>query len=138
VNHAREGALELEAERLEPIARADEAEVATEEERALVAERLQPERSAGSEEAAGLKRLTRREREVLQLLADGADTREIAIALADAHPDVDPKRVLFTDLREWVLALPGFADDPKHSGEKILEAIQLAWMDEGDTENEDE
>jgi FeS assembly protein IscX len=40
--------------------------------------------------------------------------------------------VLFTDLRRWVLELPGFDDDPKHSGEKILEAIQMAWMDEGD------
>ncbi len=65
------------------------------------------------------------------------DIREIAIALADAHPDVDPGRVLFTDLRRWVLDLPGFADDPKHSGEKILEAIQLAWMDEGDPESGD-
>ena len=60
------------------------------------------------------------------------DSREIAIALADAHPDVDPKRVAFTDLSGWVLELPGFADDPKHCGEKILEAIQMAWIDEGD------
>ncbi|HEX7272270.1 MAG TPA: Fe-S cluster assembly protein IscX [Casimicrobiaceae bacterium] len=60
------------------------------------------------------------------------DSREIAIALADAHPDVDPKRVAFTDLCRWVLELPGFADDPKHCGEKILEAIQMAWIDEGD------
>lgn len=59
------------------------------------------------------------------------DSREIAIALADAHPDVDPNRVLFTDLRRWVLELPGFDDDPRHSGEKILEAIQMAWIDEG-------
>jgi FeS assembly protein IscX len=66
------------------------------------------------------------------------DSREIAIALAEAHPDVDPKRVLFTDLRQWVLELPGFSDDPKHSGEKILEAIQLAWMEEGDFDEEDE
>jgi FeS assembly protein IscX len=60
------------------------------------------------------------------------DVRDIAQALADAHPDVDARRVLFTELRGWVLALPGFADDPKHCGEKILEAIQMAWMDEGD------
>lgn len=60
------------------------------------------------------------------------DSREIAIALAAAHPDVDPNRVLFTDLRNWVLVLPGFDDDPKHSGEKILEAIQMAWIDEGE------
>ena len=60
------------------------------------------------------------------------DSREIAIALAEMHPDVDPRNVRFTDLYKWVLALPGFADDPKHSGEKILEAIQAAWIDEGD------
>jgi len=58
------------------------------------------------------------------------DSQEIAIALADAHPDVDPSRLRFTDLRAWVCALPGFDDDPKHSGEKILEAIQAAWIDE--------
>jgi FeS assembly protein IscX len=45
------------------------------------------------------------------------DTREIAIALAEHHPDVDPRAILFTDLRRWVLELPGFDDDPKHSGE---------------------
>lgn len=58
------------------------------------------------------------------------DSREIAIALAEAHPDVDPRQVRFTALREWVLALPEFSDDPGRSGEKILEAIQLAWMEE--------
>ena len=60
------------------------------------------------------------------------DSREIAIALAEAHPGIDPSRVVFTDLRQWVLDLPGFEDDPKHCGEKILEAIQMAWIDEGD------
>ncbi len=60
------------------------------------------------------------------------DSREIALALAETYPDVDPRKVLFTDLKGWVQALPGFADDPKHCGEKILEAIQMAWMDEGD------
>ena len=60
------------------------------------------------------------------------DTRDIAIALAEAHPEVDPRTVLFTDLYRWVLALPGFADDPQRSGEKILEAIQMAWIDEAD------
>ena len=60
------------------------------------------------------------------------DTREIAIALAEEHPDVDPQRVNFVDLRNWVLALDGFDDDPKRSGEKILEAIQMAWIDEAD------
>jgi len=58
------------------------------------------------------------------------DVYPIAAALADAHPDVDPRTVRFTDLYEWVLALPGFADDPKRSGEKILEAIQAAWIAE--------
>lgn len=57
-------------------------------------------------------------------------TQEIAFALADAHPDIDPLTVRFTDLHKWVCALPGFDDDPARSGEKILEAIQLAWIDE--------
>ncbi len=58
------------------------------------------------------------------------DIREIAVALAEAHPDVDPTSVRFTDLHNWVRALPGFDDDPRHGGEKILEAIQAAWIDE--------
>ena len=58
------------------------------------------------------------------------DTREIAIALSEAHPDVDPERVNFVDLHRWVLALDGFDDDPKRSGEKILEAIQATWIEE--------
>ena len=58
------------------------------------------------------------------------DSREIAIALADSRPGTDPKNVRFTDLMQWVMALPGFDDDPKHCGEKILEAIQMAWIDE--------
>ena len=60
------------------------------------------------------------------------DTREIAIALAEKHPDVDPARVNFVDLRDWVIALEGFDDDPKRCGEKILEAIQMTWMEEAD------
>jgi FeS assembly protein IscX len=60
------------------------------------------------------------------------DTREIAIALAEGHPDVDPTRVNFVDLRGWVIALDGFDDDPRRSGEKILEAIQQAWIEEAD------
>jgi len=60
------------------------------------------------------------------------DSREIAIALSEQFPDTDPKGVRFTDLQRWVLELPGFDDDPKHSGEKILEAIQMAWIDEAD------
>jgi FeS assembly protein IscX len=60
------------------------------------------------------------------------DSREIAIALSETYPDIDPSVVRFTDLHRWVLELPGFDDDPKHSGEKILEAIQMAWLDEVD------
>ncbi len=60
------------------------------------------------------------------------DVQAIAIELAEAHPDIDPKSVRFTDLHRWVLELPGFDDDPKRSGEKILEAIQQAWIDETD------
>ena len=60
------------------------------------------------------------------------DVREIAIALDEEHPDVDPRTIRFTDLYNWVLALDGFDDDPKHSGEKILEAIQQAWIEEAD------
>ena len=60
------------------------------------------------------------------------DSREIAIALADKHPDTDPARVNFVDLRDWVVALEEFDDDPKRSGEKILEAIQAAWIEEAD------
>jgi len=58
------------------------------------------------------------------------DSREIAIALSEAHPGADPARVNFVDLRSMVMALPGFDDDPNRSGEKILEAIQSAWIDE--------
>jgi FeS assembly protein IscX len=58
------------------------------------------------------------------------DIGEIAIALSEAHPDVDPRTVRFTDLHNWVVELPGFDDDHKRSGEKILEAIQAAWIDE--------
>ena len=60
------------------------------------------------------------------------DTRDIAIALSEMHPDTDPKSVRFTDLYQWVLQLPGFDDDPKRCGEKILEAIQMTWMEEAE------
>ena len=60
------------------------------------------------------------------------DSRKIAIALAERYPETDPKTIRFTDLHRWVLELPGFDDDPGHSGEKILEAIQMAWIDEAD------
>jgi FeS assembly protein IscX len=58
------------------------------------------------------------------------DTLDIAIALAEKYPGTDPTRVRFTDLYEWVLGLEGFDDDPKRCGEKILEAIQAAWIEE--------
>ena len=60
------------------------------------------------------------------------DTQDIAIALAEKYPDTDPARVNFVDLRAWVLGLDGFDDDPNRSGEKILEAIQAAWIEEAD------
>jgi len=58
------------------------------------------------------------------------DTLEIAIVLVEKHPDVDPRTIRFTDLRRWVCELEDFSDDPNRSGEKILEAIQMAWIDE--------
>jgi FeS assembly protein IscX len=58
------------------------------------------------------------------------DVQEIAIELAEKFPDVDPATVRFTDLHNWVMELDGFADDPKRSGERILEAIQQAWIEE--------
>ncbi|WP_249691938.1 Fe-S cluster assembly protein IscX [Aestuariirhabdus haliotis] len=60
------------------------------------------------------------------------DVLDIAIELADSKPDVDPRYVNFVDLRSWVVALDGFDDDPDHCGEKVLEAIQAAWIDEAD------
>ncbi|MBP0620326.1 MULTISPECIES: Fe-S cluster assembly protein IscX [Cupriavidus] len=60
------------------------------------------------------------------------DTYDIAAALYDKYPDVDPAGVRFTELRSWVLQLDGFADDPARSGEKILEAIQQAWIQEAE------
>ena len=58
------------------------------------------------------------------------DVNDIAIELEEAHPDADVENLRFTDLWKWVQALPGFADDPNKSNEKILEAIQMAWLDE--------
>ncbi len=58
------------------------------------------------------------------------DTEDIAIALTERFPDLDPLTVRFTDLHQWVTELPGFGDDPRASNEKILEAIQMAWLDE--------
>ncbi|WP_034412315.1 Fe-S cluster assembly protein IscX [Derxia gummosa] len=61
-----------------------------------------------------------------------SDTRDIAIALADKFGDVDPRYVRFTDLHRWICELDGFSDDPEKSNEKILEAIQMTWIDEMD------
>jgi FeS assembly protein IscX len=58
------------------------------------------------------------------------DIQDIAIELDEAHPDVDPGSVNFVDLHNWVMQLPGFEGDPERCGEKILEAIQAAWIDE--------
>lgn len=61
-----------------------------------------------------------------------SDVQEIALQLADTHPQIDPRYVNFVDLHRWVLALPEFADDPQRGGEKVLEAIQSAWIEEAD------
>lgn len=58
------------------------------------------------------------------------DSLDIAIALMETHPDVDPMCINFVDLMHWVLALPGFEENESHCGEKKLEAIQQAWIDE--------
>ncbi len=58
------------------------------------------------------------------------DSLDIAIELDEKYPHVDPLHVNFVDLREWVLGLDQFDDDPEHSGEKVLEAIQMAWIEE--------
>lgn len=58
------------------------------------------------------------------------DVQEIAIELAEKFPDIDPKSLNFTNLYDWVLELERFDDDPNRCGEKILEAIQSAWIDE--------
>ena len=58
------------------------------------------------------------------------DAEDLGIALAERFPETDPLTVRFTDLHRWVVDLPGFTDDPKGSNEKLLEAIQMAWLDE--------
>lgn len=58
------------------------------------------------------------------------DTLELAIALDDAHPEADPLHVNFVDLRNWIMALDDFSGDPEHCGERILEAVQMAWIEE--------
>ncbi|WP_027793505.1 Fe-S cluster assembly protein IscX [Paraburkholderia acidipaludis] len=60
------------------------------------------------------------------------DVQDIAVALTDTHPEVDPQYVRFTDLHRWITELEGFDDDPERSSEKILEAIQAAWIEDAD------
>lgn len=64
------------------------------------------------------------------------DLEDIALALLEKHPDVDPLTVRFTDLHKWVMQLPGFDDDAKNSNEKKLEAIQMTWYEEYKEANE--
>ena len=59
-----------------------------------------------------------------------SDLQDIAIGLEEAHPEVDVVNLRFTDLHKWVREIPGFDDDPERSNERILEAIQMAWLDE--------
>jgi FeS assembly protein IscX len=60
------------------------------------------------------------------------DSQRIAEELYDQFPDIDPKTIRFTDLMQWVMDLDGFDDEPSRCGEKILEAIQLAWIEEAE------
>ncbi len=66
------------------------------------------------------------------MLLRWTDVQDIAIELSETHADVDPHYVNFVDLRKWVMNLEGFDDDPNRCGEKILEAIQMAWIEELD------
>jgi FeS assembly protein IscX len=63
---------------------------------------------------------------------DWTDVRDLAIELLETHPEVDPITVRFTDLHRWITELPRFVGDPKRSNEQILEAVQMAWLDERD------
>lgn len=60
------------------------------------------------------------------------DTQQIAEELFDTHGDIDPKIIRFTQLRDLILALPDFDDDPARCGERILEAVQQAWINEAE------
>jgi len=73
--------------------------------------------------------------EVINIMAKGllwSDSQEIALDLIEQHEDVDPLKLHFTELRQWILDLERFEDDPKHCGEQVLEAVQLAWISEVD------
>ena len=58
------------------------------------------------------------------------DIQQIAETLADTHPEINPTTIRFTDLRDYILQIPDFDDKPEHCGERILEAVQQAWIDE--------
>jgi len=58
------------------------------------------------------------------------DSQELALALIESFPDQDPTQIRFVDLREWILSLDEFDDDPNHCSERILEAVQQCWIDE--------
>jgi len=60
------------------------------------------------------------------------DVLDIAIELSERHPAVDPRYLNFVELHRWVTQLPDFADDPSRGGEKVLEAIQAAWIEEAE------
>ena len=60
------------------------------------------------------------------------DTLDIAILLEEKFPDKDNVNLRFTDLHAWIMELDEFEDNPENSNEKILEAIQMAWIDERD------
>ncbi len=61
-----------------------------------------------------------------------SDIQLIAEELYDNYPDIDPQWVRYTDMHEWICGLDGFVDDPEKSNEKILESIQMAWLEEAE------
>ncbi|AWP23760.1 Fe-S assembly protein IscX [Acidiferrobacter sp. SPIII_3] len=63
-----------------------------------------------------------------------SDAEEIAILLHERHPEIDPRYIRYTDLHRWVLDLDDFTDEAQRSGEKLLEAIQMAWIEEADSD----
>lgn len=60
------------------------------------------------------------------------DSQDIAVALSEKYPDIDPRYVRFTDLHQWVTEIEGFDDSPERTGERLLEAIQMAWIEEAE------
>ncbi|KPA54323.1 hypothetical protein VT25_04640 [Photobacterium leiognathi subsp. mandapamensis] len=60
------------------------------------------------------------------------DSLDIAIELFEKYPDIDPTQIRFTDLREWILALDDFDDEPSHCSERVLEAVQMCWIEDAE------